>query len=194
MLRSRLLSLLVLGFAAWSSSPLAQTSPTSILGHPLGESFTRHHAMVDYVAHMADVMPHWQLEAYGTTTEGRPLLGLIMSSPDNMANLETLRANNMRRVNEGVDSGDRVVWVYLSYNVHGNEAVCTEAAMAPSKPRNHPHPLLDRTVVVMDPCVNPDGRDRYVHFKTSRAVPVPIPSQGWEHDEPWPGGRPNHYV
>ena len=23
-----------------------------------------------------------------------------------------------------------VVWVYLSYNVHGNEAVCTEAAMA----------------------------------------------------------------
>ena len=73
MLRSRLLSLLVLGFAAWSSSSLAQTSPTSILGHPLGESFTRHHAMVDYVAHMADVMPHWQLEAYGTTTEGRPL-------------------------------------------------------------------------------------------------------------------------
>ena len=125
MLRSRLLSLLVLGFSAWGSSSLAQTSPAPILGHPLGESFTRHHAVVDYVTHMAEVMPHWELEEYGTTTEGRPLLGLIMSSPANMANLETLRANNMRRVNEGVDSGDPVVWVYLSYNVHGNEVVCT---------------------------------------------------------------------
>ena len=152
MLRSRLLSLLVLGFVAWGSSSLAQTSPTPILGHPLGESFTRHHAVVDYVKHMAEVMPHWQLEEYGTTTEGRPLLGLIMSSPANMANLETLRANNLRRVNEGVDSGDRVVWVYLSYNVHGNEAVCTEAAMATIEAlaTTHAH-LLDRTVVVMDP-------------------------------------------
>ena len=196
MLRSRLLSLLVLGFAAWSSSSLAQTSPTPILGHPLGESFTRHHAVVDYVAHMAEVMPHWQLEAYGTTTEGRPLLGLIMSSPANMANLETLRANNMRRVNEGVDSGDRVVWVYLSYNVHGNEAVCTEAAMATIEAlaTTHAH-LLDRTVVVMDPCVNPDGRDRYVHFQDQSNGPRPnTDPQAWEHDEPWPGGRPNHYL
>ena len=92
MLRSRLLSLLGLGFSAWGSSSLAQTSPAPVLGHPLGESFTRHHAVVDYVTHMAEVMPHWELEEYGTTTEGRPLLGLIMSSPANMANLETLRA------------------------------------------------------------------------------------------------------
>ena len=178
------------------SSTLAQTSPTPILGHPLGESFTRHHAVVDYVEHMAEVVPHWQLEQYGTTTEGRPLLGLVMSSPANMANLEALRANNMRRVNEGVDSGDRVVWVYLSYNVHGNEAVCTEAAMATIEAlaTTHAH-LLDRTVVVMDPCVNPDGRDRYVHFQDQSNGPRPnTDPQAWEHDEPWPGGRPNHYL
>jgi murein tripeptide amidase MpaA len=51
--------------------------------------------------------------------------------------------------------------VYLSYNVHGNEAVCTEAAMATAEAlaTTHSH-LLERAVVVMDPCVNPDGRDR----------------------------------
>ena len=187
---------MVLGFAAWSFPSLAQTSPTPILGHPLGESFTRHHAVVDYVTHMAEVVPHWQVKEYGTTTEDRPLLGLIMSSPANMANLETLRAENMRRVNEGVDSGHRVVWVYLSYNVHGNEAVCTEAAMATIEAlaTTHAH-LLDRTVVVMDPCVNPDGRDRYVHFQDQSNGPRPnADSQAWEHDEPWPGGRPNHYL
>ena len=86
--------------------------------------------MVDYVQHMAKVMPHWQLQEYGLTTEGRPLLGLIMSSPDNMSQLDELKADNMRRVSDGMDGGERVAWVYLSYNVHGNEAVCTEAAMA----------------------------------------------------------------
>ena len=196
MLRSRLFPLWVFGLTTLGSSTLAQTSPTPILGHPLGESFTRHHAVVDYVEHMAEVVPHWQLEQYGTTTEGRPLLGLVMSSPANMANLEALRTNNMRRVNEGVDSGDRVVWVYLSYNVHGNEAVCTEAAMATIEAlaTTHAH-LLDRTVVVMDPCVNPDGRDRYVHFQDQSNGPRPnTDPQAWEHDEPWPGGRPNHYL
>jgi len=173
-----------------------QTDPSLVLGHSLGDKFTRHHAVVDYVEHMAATVPHWQLTEYGQTSEGRPLLGLVMSSEANMANLDQLRADNARRVNEGVDSGDRVVWVYLSYNVHGNEAVCTEAAMATMEAMatTHAH-LLDRTVVVMDPCVNPDGRDRYVHFQDRSTAPRPNANPAaWEHDEPWPGGRPNHYL
>ena len=177
-------------------SGIGQTDPQAIVGHELGESFTRHHLVVDYLEHMAQVVPHWELQQYGTTTEGRPLLGLIMSSPENMDRLDALRADNMRRVNEGVDSGERVVWVYLSYNVHGNEAVCTEAAMATVEALATSHSeLLDRTVVVLDPCVNPDGRDRYVHFQDQSNGPRPnVDPQAWEHNEPWPGGRPNHYM
>ncbi len=173
-----------------------QTQPSALLGHELGERFTRHHAVVDYVEHMASAVPHWQLTRYGETSEGRPLLGLVMSSEENMAKLDQLRADNARRVNEGVDSGDRVVWVYLSYNVHGNEAVCTEAAMATIEALATTHAsLLERTVVVMDPCVNPDGRDRYVHFQDRSTAPRPnVDPAAWEHDEPWPGGRPNHYL
>ena len=188
-------------WAAWtlllvSQAAFAQTSPSAFIGHDLGDAFTRHHLVVDYVEHMADEVPHWQLTEYGTTSEGRPLLGLVMSSPENMVHLDELKADNMRRVNEGVDSGDRVVWVYLSYNVHGNEAVCTEAAMATIEALATTHAgLLERTVVVMDPCVNPDGRDRYVHFQDQSNGPRPnADPQAWEHDEPWPGGRPNHYL
>ena len=173
-----------------------QPSSSDILGHALGDKFTRHHAVVDFVETMANAVPHWQLSQYGTTSEGRPLLGLIMSSEENMARLDELRTDNARRVNEGVDSGDRVVWVYLSYNVHGNEAVCTEAAMATIEAlaTTHGH-LLERAVVVMDPCVNPDGRDRYVHFQDRSTAPRPnAQPDAWEHDEPWPGGRPNHYL
>ncbi len=179
-----------------AQAPDTDVDVAAVLGHNLGDKFTRHHQVVDVMKHLAEARPHWQLEEYGSTTEGRPLLGLVMSSEDNMANLEALREANRRRVLEGVDSGDRVVWVYLSYNVHGNEAVCTEAAMATAEALATTHSdLLERAVVVMDPCVNPDGRDRYVHFQDQSTSPRPnADPHAWEHNEPWPGGRPNHYL
>ena len=72
----------------------AQTSPQPFIGHELGEAFTRHHLVVDYVEHMAEAVPHWELTTYGETSEGRPLLGLIMSSPENMVRLDELKAEN----------------------------------------------------------------------------------------------------
>ncbi|MDE0918396.1 MAG: zinc carboxypeptidase, partial [Flavobacteriales bacterium] len=48
---------------------------------------------------------------------------------------------------------------------------------------------------IIDPCVNPDGRDRYVQFQDRTSGPVPNTSwESWEHKEPWPGGRSNHYM
>ena len=52
-------------------TPSAQTSPQPFIGHELGEAFTRHHLVVDYVEHMAEVVPHWELSSYGETSEGR---------------------------------------------------------------------------------------------------------------------------
>jgi hypothetical protein len=91
------------------------------------------------------------------------------------------------------------VIVWLSYNVHGNEASSSEAAMltlyelvnpANSKTKE----WLRHTVVVIDPCINPDGRDRYVNWFNSVAGKSYNPRlEAREHREPWPGGRTNHY-
>lgn len=171
-------------------------STSDFLGYDLGTKFTRHHNVVDYINHVADNVPHFKLHEYGRTSEDRPLLALVMSSPSNMQDLDQIVADNQRRVNEGIDSGARIPIVYLSYNVHGNEAVCTEAAMrtidALSNKRSD---LLNNVVVIIDPCVNPDGRDRYVQFQDRSTGPVPNTSwESWEHQEPWPGGRSNHYM
>src|SRR6185295_12606516 len=49
-------------------------------------------------------------------------------------------------------------------------------------------------VVVIDPCINPDGRDRYVNWFNTIVGKESNPSlNAREHDEPWPGGRTNHY-
>src|SRR6201999_354857 len=55
-------------------------------------------------------------------------------------------------------------------------------------------PWFKNTVVVMDPCLNPDGRERYVNFYNPVRELVPDASTAArEHMEPWPGGRVNHY-
>ena len=197
-------ALLCAGLVATGSPAQAQDalqSPAEFLGYELGTQFTPHHRVVDYVQHVTDRSPNVQLQQYGTTYEGRPLLTAFVSAPDNLGQLDTIRQNNLRKAGqaEGAVSGPEKAIVWLSYNVHGNESVSTESAMQTlyelADPGNaRTQPWLDDVVVVIDPCMNPDGRERYVNwFKQmvgQSANPTP---EAREHDEPWPGGRPNHY-
>ena len=124
-----------------------------------------------------------------------------VTSPANQERLDAIRATNLARVagtSASADSsGPTIVW--LSYNVHGNESVSTEASMATLyalvNPENEQTSgWLADVVVVMDPCLNPDGRERYVQWyrQTRGRTPNPLRAAR-EHDEPWPGGRTNHY-
>src|SRR5690606_12305586 len=55
--------------------------------------------------------------------------------------------------------------------------------------------ILKNTIVILDPCLNPDGYERYVHWYNQRKGYQPNPAPyAWEHREPWPGGRYNHYL
>jgi hypothetical protein len=54
---------------------------------------------------------------------------------------------------------------------------------------------LDEMVIVIDPCENPDGRDRYANWYRQKQSLLPnTSSDAWEKDEPFPGGRFNHYL
>jgi hypothetical protein len=176
-------------------------SPSEFLGYPLGSRFTSHHRVVAYVEYVARTSPRVQLLRYGETYEGRPLLLAIISSPENLARLETLRTDNLRRAGRlpGPPNPDGPVILWLSYNVHGNEAVSTEAALETLYALAHPDSQrtggwLQQAVVLLDPCLNPDGRERYVQWyhQTQGVRPDPNPLAR-EHHEPWPGGRTNHY-
>ena len=49
--------------------------------------------------------------------------------------------------------------------------------------------------MIIDPCVNPDGRDRYVNwYKQNRSKPYDSNQFSREHSEPWHNGRSNHYI
>jgi len=188
-----------------SSLALAQVkSPDQFLGYALGTRYTPHYNIVNYCKQVAEAAPAMvKLEQYGTTNEGRPLLLLYVTSPENMERLEAIRQNNLRLAGMTLDKmapdekAPAIVW--LSYNVHGNETSSSEAAMLTLYELVNPantktKEWLQHTVVIIDPCINPDGRDRYVNWFNSvvgtQANPQPFTR---EHTEPWPGGRPNHY-
>lgn len=176
-------------------------SPEAFLGYPLGSRFTPYAQVVAYVEYVARTSPRVQLLRYGESYEGRPLLLAILSSPENLARLETLRTDNLRRAGRlpGTPHPEGPVFIWLSYNVHGNEAASTEAALQTLYALAHPDSQrtgswLQQAVVFLDPCLNPDGRERYVQWyhQTQGVRPDPNPLAR-EHHEPWPGGRTNHY-
>lgn len=180
---------------AWPPAAQAQLqSPQEFLGYAPGDRFTPHHQVVAYLEHVAAEADHVTLTRYGTTNEGRPLVYAVVSSPDNMLRLEDIQSNNLRLDEMDEMGAPAIVW--LSYNVHGNEAASTEAAMATlyALTGADTQAWLRETVVILDPCINPDGRDRYVHF-FNRTVgkKADVHPDAREHAEPWPSGRTNHY-
>ncbi|HNU87945.1 MAG TPA: M14 family zinc carboxypeptidase, partial [Ferruginibacter sp.] len=162
------------GLLLMSMTATAQLkSPDEFLGYPLGSKFTPHYKIVNYFNQTVAAMPQlMKLEKYGETNEGRELLLAFVSSAENMTRLEEIRRNNLRLTGMLKDkpadlSAPAIVW--LSFNVHGNEASSSEVSMKTLYELLNPanaqtKEWLKNTVVIIDPCLNPDGRDRYVNW------------------------------
>ncbi len=183
-------------------SAIAQIqTPEQFLGYKPGDRFTPHHRMVDYFEHVAEALPNVQLIQYGETNEQRPLILAIFSSAENMAILEEIRTDNLKRA--GLMDGEPIHSIpvnWMSFNVHGNESVGMEAAISSfhtlADPTNATsQEWLKNQVVIIDPAINPDGRDRYAMWYNQKMNTTLQPDvQSVEHNEPWPGGRANHYL
>ncbi len=176
-------------------------SPAEYLGYELGEHYTPHHRVLSYMQHVAANSDRVSLHQYGTTYERRELVYLIVTTPGNQTNIEEIRLNNLRitGLEEGEPTDLQKAIVWLSYNVHGNETSSSETAMktlhALADPGNrHLERWLENTVVILDPILNPDGRDRYVNwYNQMEGVDFNPLIDAREHHEEWPGGRSNHY-
>jgi hypothetical protein len=187
---------LLLLFISFSLSAQLQ-SPSEFLGYEIGTEFSRHSDVVDYFEHVAQNSNLVSYQPYGKTNERRPLTYAVVTSAANMANLDKIRRDNLKNIGlENGSSDPEIAIVWLSFNVHGNEASSTEASMTTLyKLITEKQEWLKNTVVIIDPCINPDGRDRYANwYNQVKASPYNKLQVSAEHHEPWPGGRPNHYL
>ena len=166
-------------------------TPESVLGWEVGDWHVSHDKLVQYMHTLASASPRVSLKVIGQTHEERPLLQIAITSESNQDNLETLRKAHL-------DGGGPLV-VWLGYSVHGNEPSGSNAALlaayylAASR-SDYVKELLDGTVVLVDPSINPDGLNRFASWANSNAGlhPVADPAHR-QHVENWPGARTNHY-
>lgn len=182
----------------------------AVVGHGFGEEVTPPADIVRYLEALATAAPdRTRLISYGDTWEGRPLHMLAISSPEYVARLDEVKAGLGRLADpRGLDDAEAealiaelpVVVVFM-HGVHGNEISSSGAALAEAyhllaatDDRRVPT-ILDNVVVLVDPVENPDGRARFVSWNRQGrgAEPDPDPLAA-ERDEPWPGGRTNHYL
>ncbi|TAI48248.1 M14 family metallopeptidase [Flagellimonas allohymeniacidonis] len=190
--------LLLVSFCLISFSLSSQNikSPSEFFGYELGTEFTRHHEVVDYYTYLAQQAPERvQLTSYGKTNERRPLLLVYVSSPENISDLENIRKEHLKSAQGEANKAEKAI-VWLSYNVHGNESVSTEASMQTIyELLTNKSAYLENTVVIIDPCINPDGRDRYSNwYNQYKNSPNQVDPNSKEHHEGWWNGRSNHYM
>lgn len=180
-------------------------TPASVLGFEVGERHVRHDQLVHYLRRLAETSERVTFTEQGRTHEGRPLVVLTLSSPDNLRRAEDIRRRH-RALSEPdfpnapvPDLSDRPVVIWLGYSIHGNEASGSNAALliayhlaAARDP--HVEELLEHAVILLDPSLNPDGLGRFAQwanmYRGERTVADPAHR---EHREAWPNGRTNHY-
>ncbi|MDT0632131.1 M14 family metallopeptidase [Rubrivirga litoralis] len=182
----------------------AVPTPGEVLGFTIGERHTRPEEVVRYVEAVAAASPRVEVGFHGETYEGRRLVHAVVSSPANLARIGEIQAQNVRLSEAPGSVSDAELArmpavVYQGYSVHGDEATGTEAALVYlyhlAAGQGGVAELLDDAVVLIDPMLNPDGRDRFVDWANgNRGGVVVADDQDREHNQPWPRGRTNHYL
>ncbi len=181
----------------------ATPTPKSIIGHEVGEWHISHDRLVNYMYALANSSDRIGIQETGRTFEARPLLLLTITSPKNHQRLEEIRQQHVQLTDPSksgsLDVKSMPNVVYMGFSIHGNEASGSNAALAvvyylaaaqgPAIDK-----LLDDVVILFDPSFNPDGLHRFSSWVNSRRSMLISPDPNdMEHNEPWPGGRTNHY-
>jgi hypothetical protein len=171
-------------------------SPEEFLGYPIGTKFTYHHQIVAYSRYLAtqsNGLAQWQV--YGYTSEGREQGQMVIANLPTGVSLEQVQQNHLKRIQGEKTDPSLPVIINLSFNVHGNEAAGSEAAL------NTMYALISKPsksipyVILIDPCINPDGRDAYVtqYNRRNYIAGGNADPNDQEHFEGITSGRYNHF-
>ncbi len=185
----------------------AITAPEAYLGQPVGSRLAAHDEILWLMRRWAQQSPRMTLESYGVSYEGRELVRAIVTSPANHTRLDAIRAGVRRLADpRGLTDSDAerlladlpgVAW--MGYGIHGDETSASEAAVpvvyhlvAAEGPEFER--LLDELVIVVDPCLNPDGRERIRSMVVQSAGRRANLDHAAMQRGRWPHGRGNHYL
>ncbi len=176
----------------------AITTPDAFFGYGLGEKPVRHDVMVGYLRSLAQQSDRITAETIGFSHEGRPILFFTITSPENQARIDEIKAAHKARLvpaNADID-GPAVVW--LNYGVHGAESSGMDAAiptlyhLAAAQGEEIDRTLAE-TVIVMVAIFNPDGHSRRINHVFTFGSEAEVTDPQHAQHNLWIEARTNHY-
>ena len=183
------------------------SKPKSIIGFEVGSKVATPLQIKNSLLKWAEESDRLHLVEYARSHEDRPLFAVYISTPENLAKLDIIETDiqmlsdarkiNDRQAREIIDSLPAIAW--MSYSIHGNETSGADAALASiyhliASNDNDVLNMLDNMIVIIDPLMNPDGRDRFAKsLEQYRGTAPNVDDQSLLHTGDWPYGRTNHY-
>ena len=181
--------------------------PQSILRYDVGNQHTTYAQMEKVIELIAKAAPdRVKIFDIGETNEHRMQHIVAISSPQNMARLDEIKASNARltdprttsatQASSIIQNNPTIAW--MAYTIHGNESASFETMMQviyQYAASNEPATLetLNNTVVLVLTGENPDGHECFATWYNSVAMGN-ADRNAFEHREPWSiWGRYNHY-
>ncbi|MDH5803693.1 MAG: M14 family zinc carboxypeptidase [Gemmatimonadota bacterium] len=185
----------ILGFLS-VAGPVSAQVPTfsEVVGHEFGQRITEHHQMVSYLEALAAASPRVTISVQGQSWEGRDLMLAVVTSPENHARLDEIKENARRLADPRTTSlgdaeaiiADQPAIQWFGGSIHGFELSGSEGALKLLEhltTRDDPATLeaLQNVVILIDPMINPDGRDAFAHLNT-------------ENNGAWPSAHPDDWA
>ena len=177
--------------------------PSEYLGFEVGDWHLSHELISGYLQKLTDASDRIKMEMYGKSYEQKPLNLLIVSSPENLAKLEDIRKQHVQWSDPAANSEAEIdkmpLVVWLGYSVHGNEPSGANASVLvayhlAAAQGSVIDELLQNTIIIIDPTINPDGLNRFAQWaNANKSVALVGDPADREHNENWPRGRTNHY-
>ncbi len=179
------------------------TTPEEYLGWQPGEWHITHDQITGYFKLLAKESPRMKFTEYARSYEQRPLFYVTISDESNMGQIEEIRKKHIELTDASksmdLDIADMPIVLYQGYSVHGNESSGANAAvllayyMAAAE-GDRVEKLLKEAVVLLDPCYNPDGLNRFASWvNMNKSTTLVSDPNDREYNEIWPRGRTNHY-
>ena len=98
--------------------------PKTLLGYEVGTWHVSHDKLVNYMQRLAESSDRIQIENRGSTYEGRPILLLTITSPENHSQMDEIKKNHQAlsesRANQ-ISIEDQPLIVYQGFSIHWNE-------------------------------------------------------------------------
>ena len=181
---------------------LSIPTPEEFLQRPLGSAPVRHHELVAYISKIVKMSDRMSLEIAGYTHEKRPVLFVIATSPDNLSNIEKIKAEHISLSEPGNSQGNITnmpVVTWLNYGVHGAESSGMDAALPTiyhlaAAEGDEIDQLLADSIILITAIFNPDGHSNRIAWLDTFSSSIPNPDPNHiEHHYDGRLARTNHY-